>query len=386
MRVDLYPHQAEAMEKIHNGSILCGEVGSGKSRTALAYFWIKECQGSLSPLRRKLNTKLIIITTARKRDTGEWQEEADHFRLDPVIDSWNNIGKYTDEVGAFFIFDEQRVVGSGAWVKSFLKIVRRNRWILLTATPGDTWMEYVPVFVANEFYRNRSDFARQHVIWCRYSKYPKVDGYFNEGLLVKHRRDVLVKMPFRKHTEPEHIMLYLPYDEERSREVIRRRWNPFTGEPLKDAGDLCRCLRKIANEDPSRFEAVKTILGEKKRAIIFYNFDYELEILRGLPTQVAEWNGHIHQALPESERWAYLVQYTAGCEGWNCTTTDTVIFFSQSYSYKQMPQAAGRIDRMNTPFTTLYYYHLTSRSKIDLAIAKALRAKKNFNEKDFAHF
>ena len=386
MRVDLYPHQAEAMEKIHNGSILCGEVGSGKSRTALAYFWIKECQGSLSPLRRKLNTKLIIITTARKRDTGEWQEEADHFRLDPVIDSWNNIGKYTDEVGAFFIFDEQRVVGSGAWVKSFLKIVRRNRWILLTATPGDTWMEYVPVFVANEFYRNRSDFARQHVIWCRYSKYPKVDGYFNEGLLVKHRRDVLVKMPFRKHTEPEHIMLYLPYDEERSREVIRRRWNPFTGEPLKDAGDLCRCLRKIANEDPSRFEAVKTILGEKKRAIIFYNFDYELEILRGLPTQVAEWNGHIHQALPESERWAYLVQYTAGCEGWNCTTTDTVIFFSQSYSYKQMTQAAGRIDRMNTPFTTLYYYHLTSRSKIDLAIAKALRAKKNFNEKDFAHF
>ena len=386
MNVSLYPHQAEAMEKLHSGSILCGQVGSGKSRTALAYFWVKECRGCLSPLRRKDKTKLFIITTARKRDTGEWQDEADHFGLKPVIDSWNNIKKYVNETGAFFIFDEQRVVGSGAWVKSFLKIGKNNRWILLTATPGDTWMEYVPVFVANGFYRNRSDFANQHVIWCRWSKYPKVDGYYNEGLLVRHRRDVLVNMPFQKHTEPQHIHLYLPYDEERSKDAFQSRWNIFTNEPMRDAGDLCRCLRRIANEDPSRIDAVKTILGERKRAIIFYNFDYELDILEQLPTHVAEWNGHRHDPLPDGEQWAYLVQYNAGAEGWNCTTTDTIIFYSQSYSYKQMIQAAGRIDRMNTPYTTLYYYHLTSRSKIDLAIAKALRAKKNFNEREFVSF
>lgn len=385
-KVDLYPHQAEALEKLHSGSILCGGVGSGKSRTSLAYFWVKECQGSLSPLRRKVNKRLFIITTARKRDTGEWQDEADHFGLKPVIDSWNNISKYVKERGAFFIFDEQRVVGSGAWVKSFLKITKANRWILLTATPGDTWMEYIPVFIANGFYRCRSDFTQQHVIWSRWSKFPKVNGYFNEGLLIKRRRDVLVNMPFVKHTEPKHIDLYLSYDEEKSRSVIKNRWNPFSNEPLKDAGDLCRCLRKITNEDPSRIEAVKTILEEKKRAIIFYNFDYELEALRRLPTVVREWNGHIHDELPTTDSWAYLVQYNAGAEGWNCTTADTIIFYSQSYSYKQMIQAAGRIDRMNTPYTTLYYYHLTSRSKIDMAIARALRAKKNFNERDFANF
>ena len=387
MHVDLYPHQEEALSKLRNGSILCGGVGSGKSRTALAYYWTRECQGSLSPLQRKDKTRLIIITTARKRDTGEWQAEAENFKLKPVIDSWNNIGKYKDESGTFFIFDEQRVVGSGAWVKSFLKIVKRNHWILLTATPGDTWIEYVPVFIANGFYRSRTDFTQQHVIWARWSKYPKVNGYFNEGLLMRHRREVLVNMPFEKHTEPQHITLYLPYDEERSKDVIRRRWNPYTNEPIKDAGELCRCLRKIANEDPSRIEAVKTILGEKKHAIIFYNFDYELEKLRKLPVMVAEWNGHLHDPLPKnSGSWAYLVQYNAGAEGWNCTTTDTIIFFSQSYSYKQMIQAAGRIDRMNTPYTTLYYYHLSSKSKIDQAITRALRAKKNFNERDFAHF
>lgn len=385
--VDLYPHQAEALKKLHNGSILCGGVGSGKSRTSLAYFWTKECQGCLAPLKREKKVNLFIITTARKRDTGEWQDEADNFRLKPVIDSWNNIKKYVNEKGAFFIFDEQRVVGSGAWVKSFLKITKNNRWILLTATPGDTWIEYVPVFIANGFYRSRSDFTQQHVIWARWSKFPKVNGYYNEGLLMRHRREVLVNMPFVKHTDPQHITLYLPYDEEKSKDVIRRRWNPYSNEPLKDAGDLCRCLRKIANEDPSRIETVKTILGERKHAIIFYNFDYELEELRKLPVMVAEWNGHLHDPLPTTNKsWAYLVQYNAGAEGWNCTTADTIIFFSQSYSYKQMVQAAGRIDRMNTPFTTLYYYHLTSKSKIDMAIARALKAKKNFNERDFAHF
>ena len=385
-RLDLYPHQAEAMEKLHSGSILCGGVGSGKSRTALAYFWVKECKGSLSPLRRNLKTKLFIITTARKRDTGEWQEEADHFGLKPVIDSWNNIGKYIKEKDAFFIFDEQRVVGSGAWVKSFLKITKVNRWILLTATPGDTWIEYVPVFIANGYYRSRNDFTQQHVIWARWSKFPKVNGYFNEGLLLRHRREILVNMPFVKHTEPHHIELYLPYDEQKSRDVIRNRWNPYSNEPLRDAGDLCRCLRKITNQDPSRLEAVKIILGERKRAIIFYNFDYELEELQKLPGTVREWNGHKHEHIPTGDSWAYLVQYNAGSEGWNCTTSDTIIFFSQSYSYKQTVQAAGRIDRMNTPYTDLYYYHLTSKSKIDMAISRALRAKKNFNERDFSNF
>lgn len=385
--IQLFPHQQKALGEMKNGCILCGGVGSGKSRTALAYFWTRVCRGNLAPLRRsKTNVDLYIITTARKRDTGEWQAEADVFGLKPVIDSWNNIGKYTEIKQAFFIFDEQRVVGSGKWVKAFLKIAKVNQWILLTATPGDTWMEYVPVFIANGFYRNRTDFCYQHVVWSRFSKYPKVDKYFNQGTLLLHRKDILVDMPFEKHTEPHHEYIYLPYDEALSKAVIRNRWNPYLDEPLKDAGDLCRVLRRISNEDPSRFDEVCDILAKKKRAIIFYNFDFELDILRKLPTTVKEWNGHNHDDLPPGDEWAYLVQYNAGAEGWNCITTDTTIFYSQSYSYKQMTQAAGRIDRLNTPYTDLYYYHLSSKSKIDTAIARALKAKKNFNENDFFRF
>lgn len=384
--VELFSHQQKALDEMKDGCILCGGVGSGKSRTALAYFWTKECQGTLAPLKRSVDKKLFIITTARKRDTGEWQDEADIFGLKPTIDSWNNIKKYANERQSFFIFDEQRVVGSGKWVQAFLKIAKRNRWILLTATPGDTWMEYVPVFIANGFYHSRTDFARQHVIWSRFAKYPKVDGYYNEGILLKHRKDILVNMPFQKHTEPHHEYWFLPYNEELSKTVIRNRWNPYSDEPLKDAGDLCRVLRRISNEDPSRFEATCDILMKKKRAIIFYNFNYELDMLRKLPTTIREWNGHNHEDLPTGKEWAYLVQYNAGAEGWNCTQTDTTIFYSQSYSYKQMTQAAGRIDRLNTPYNDLYYYHLSSKSKIDTAIARALKAKKNFNENDFFRF
>ena len=98
---------------------------------------------------------------------------------------------------------------------------------------------------------------------------------------------------------------------------------------------------------------------------------------------IAEWNGHNHEDIPKTSTWVYIVQYTAGAEGWNCIETDTIIFYSQNYSYKVITQSAGRIDRLNTPFTDLNYYHLYSMSPIDLAIKKAFDCKKDFNEKRF---
>jgi len=400
MKVNLYDYQKDAVNRLRSGSILCAAVGIGKSITALAYFIQKECGGSLlieDNLKNRgfRKTDLYIITTAKKRDDGDWEKEASRFcifadgkglGIHLKVDSWNNIGKYTNVQNAFFIFDEQRVVGSGKWVRSFLKITKLNRWILLTATPGDTWIEYCPVFIANGFYRSRKDFTDQHVVWKRWSKYPQIQKYYNEGMLIRQRSQILVHMIKQKETHPHHETIYLPYDVEKSNLVIRKRWNPYSNEPIKDAGDLCRVLRKITNEDPSRFEQICLLMESNPKVIIFYNFDYELEILRKLPCPISEWNGHKHDELPHGARWAYLVQYNAGAEGWNCITTDTIIFYSQNYSYKLMTQAAGRIDRINTPFMDLYYWHLSSRSKIDMAIARALSRKKNFNEKDFAGF
>ena len=400
----LYDYQMDAVNKMKNGCILNGGVGSGKSRTAL-YYYFKEQGGSMDPIFMPMKIRpkdLIIITTARKRDTLEWEGELANFLMSTdekqykrygnhiYVDSWNNIKKYADITGAFFIFDEQRVVGSGAWVKAFLKITKSNDWILLSATPGDTWSDYIPVFLANGFYKNKTEFGREHIIYSRFTKYPKIDRYINTGRLIHERNSILVDMDFKRQTIAHHEDIYVNYDKFKFRDVMKMRWNPYTNEPIKQASELCYCLRRIVNEDASRQIALAEILEKHPKVIIFYNFDYELEILRqmsyivGLEAEneyeIAEWNGHKHQEIPKGDHWVYLVQYTAGAEGWNCVTTDTIIFYSLNYSYKILSQACGRIDRLNTPYTDLYYYHLKSRSGIDLAISRALDDKKTFNE------
>ena len=403
--IELYDYQLEAIGKMKNGCILCGGVGSGKSRTSLAYYYLVN-GGELNsqkyipmPDNDLLSPKdLYIITTARKRDTFEWEGELSYFLLSPhpdsnyyrnkvIIDSWNNIKKYVDVTDAFFIFDEQRVVGNGTWVKSFLKICKSNRWILLSATPGDTWSDYIPVFIANGFYRNRSEFTREHVIYSRFAKYPKIDRYINTGRLIRLRNRILVDMDFNRHTIAHHEDIWVDYDIKKYKEAGKLRWDPYKNEPIVNAGVLCYVWRHIVNADPSRQVALLEIFEKHPKMIVFYNFDYERNILLNLyygeNVQIAEWSGHAHQPLPDGDRWVYVVQYTAGCEGWNCIKTDTIVFYSQNYSYKVMEQASGRIDRLNTPYTDLWYYHFKSRSGIDLAIGRALAAKRNFNERKF---
>ena len=395
--IDLYPHQREAIDKMKNGCILCGGVGTGKSRTSLAYYY-KEQGGVLDSdhyVKMQNPRDLYIITTALKRDTLEWEKEFGPFLItnDPevamykhkvVIDSWNNIKKYKDVYGAFFIFDEDKVTGSGAWVKAFLNIARKNKWIILSATPGDTWKDYIPVFIANGFYKNKTEFSREHIIYSRFTKYPKIDRYINVKRLTRFRDEILVDMYYERVTVPHHDDIYVNYNTAMYRDASRNRWDPFKEEPIVNASGLCYVWRKIVNMDISRQLALLELFEKHPKMIIFYNFDYELDILKGLyygpDVEIAEWNGHAHQPIPTGSSWVYLVQYTAGAEGWNCITTDTIVFYSQNYSYKIMQQAAGRIDRLNTRFVDLYYYHLKSRSGIDLAISRALSEKRDFNE------
>lgn len=380
---ELYDHQKKALPNIHNGCILNGGVGSGKSRTSLAYYDLRVGRG----------TPLYIITTAKKRDSLEWEEELLIFAgkmPEYKIDSWNNIKKYALVENAFFIFDEDRVTGKGAWVKAFLKIAKHNKWIVLSATPGDTWEDYIPVFIANGYFRNRTEFCQKHVIWNRYTTFPKIDGYVNTGYLNGLRRKILVNMDFERKTVQHHEDIFCTYSLKDYKRIIKDRWDIYKDEPFQNAGAMCYCLRKLVNSDPERIRKVREIVERKNKVIIFYNYDYELEILKaefgsGEGFSIAEWNGHRHQEIPVGDsKWVYLVQYNSGSEGWNCVLTDTIIFFSQSYSYKQTKQASGRIDRLNTPFTDLYFYHFKSHAGIDIAISRALNDKKNFNESAFA--
>lgn len=377
--IELYEHQKKAVEELKNGSILVGDVGSGKSATSIAYY-----------IKNHSDRVLFIITTAKKRDSKEWEEELKAQDVDPMIvqiDSWNNIKKYKDVYGAFFIFDEQRVVGSGAWVKAFLNITRKNKWILLSATPGDTWSDYIPVFVANGFYKNKTEFYREHVIFNRFAKYPQIDRYVDTNTLNKYRRKILVQMKDQRNTNRINIRSGAEYNKDDYKKVWRDRWDIYDDCPIEETGKLFYLLRRVVNSDTSRLEKLKRLMLMHPKAIIFYNFNYELELIKASLEEIdipySEWNGKKHEEILHGDKWAYLVQYSAGAEGWNCIETDTIIFYSQTYSYRARQQAAGRIDRMNTPFKNLYYYHIISYAPIDLAIQKALNSKKNFNESSF---
>lgn len=402
--VILDDEQLKAIERMKNGCILCGKVGSGKSRTALAYYFRHSCKGDFSLNGEgefkdmKEPRDLYIITTAKKRDSGEWIKECGPFKLSEypeysfggvkvTVDSWNNIKKYESVKGATFILDEQRVVGYGSWTKAFLKISRNNNWFMLSATPGDSWIDYVPVFIANGFYRNKTDFVSRHAVYSRFSKYPKIERYVETQRLQRLRREILVEMNFKRKTESIHQTIISSYDKDVYKTIFKDRWNPYTNEPLRDANEMCHALRRLVNTDPDKIRKLKILLSDHDKCIIFYNFNYELDILREVCEELSipygEWNGHVHGEIPKASNWCYLVQYQAGAEAWSCIETDTMIFFSQNYSYKISEQARGRIDRANTPFHYLYYYHMRTNSPIDRSIECALARKKNFNESAF---
>lgn len=456
--VELYRHQEEAVSRLRNGNVLWGGVGTGKSLAAVAYY-----------LRNEAPRDVYVITTAKKRDSLDWEGEFIKGGVGSVaiptitgaltVDSWHNLGKYRKVSGAFFIFDEQRVVGSGNWVRDFIHLSKQNNWILLSATPGDTWLDYIPVFVANGFYRTRTEFKQEHVEYEPYVKFPKVRRYRNVGRLVKLRRQILVEMPYIGHTTRVSKIIDVSHDEELLRRVMEKRWNVFEERPLTGVAELFSVMRKVVNSSPvqgrkPRLDICRSLMRKHPKLIVFYSFDYELADLRSLVsglttresdgidpkpvmegseewtavnttsseqntqtsdlvhtvstvvqpselsqplsqdeiicttpiskstsmTQLAEWNGHRHQPIPTSDRWVYLVQYAAGAEGWNCTETDAMLFYSLPYSYKAWHQAHGRIDRLNTPYSKLFYYTLMSESFIDKAISKCLKAKKDFNE------
>jgi hypothetical protein len=379
---ELLNHQKDALTRLQHGSVLIGGVGSGKSITALEYF-----------RRKEPNQPIIVVTTAKKRDSGEWFEDAMKMSLRQELEvvSWNAISTCEKETGVSFIFDEQRVVGYGSWVKSFIEISRKNHWLLLSATPADTWMDLIPIFIAHGFYKNKTHFCDEHVVWSGYTKYPKVERYFDESTLQDLRDKIYVEMPHIKTTTRHEYFIDVGFDLGWQRRIYGDRWNIFEDVPLRDAGEMVRVLRRACNIDPSRSDKLLELMDTHPRLIVFYNHNYELDLLRLLTgtfyqdeaITVAEWNGQKHEPIPDCNRWVYLVQYQAGSEGWNCVETDTVVFYSLPYSYRNFEQAKGRIDRLNTPYTDLNYYIFKSRSIIDTAIWKNLQRKKNFQVSAF---
>ena len=374
--IELYPYQRKAVDRLHNGSVLCGKVGSGKSLTGLFYY-----------MENHIDKPLYIITVAKKRNDREWHRDFEALGIDGIVDSWNNIEKYTDVKDAFFIFDEQRAIGYGKWGMAFIHIARKNNWIMLTATPGDVWMDWMCIFIANNFYRNKTDFVDQHVEYNPYSKFPQIRRYHKTDKLERFRKYLAVPMQDFRTTKLNRKYINADFDKDLYQTVVKTRFNPYTEEPIMNASEFTQVLRRIINTSERRRIHAKQEIMTRDKVIVFYNYTYELDILKEICQELDrayyQWNGQKHEAIPDAETWVYLVQYTAGAEGWNCITTDTILFYSLNYSYRIMEQSEGRINRVNTSFENLYYVYLKSPASIDDAIERSIRSKKKFNERNW---
>lgn len=405
--VELRDFQKDCVAQLRSGKVLAAGVGAGKSVMALYWYVSTQCRtrrsrNQVGELFRILkgSPDLVVITTAKKRDSGEWSEEFARFALKEgvnhgmggvtvTVDSWNNIGKYVDaDRNTVFIFDEQRAIGHGAWSKAFVRIARSHPWIMLSATPADDWKDWCPVMVADGFYRNRTDFFRRHAIYSRYTTYPKITSWYDTHQLEVVRDRILVTCEVPRQTERHDIELGTGYNKTAVKTMMKERVDPETGEPFMNASQLCYAIRKVVNCDPSRMDMARDVFEDHGRVIVFYSLRAELELIHmaaGMAgiSEVGAYNGSTHDEVPTGNRWVYAVQYNAGAEGWNCTTCNTILFWDLPYSYRQLEQAKGRIDRLNTPYRNLFYYSMTSNAKIDLAIKRALRLKKDFNAAAF---
>lgn len=375
-KIELYDYQRRAVDRLHNGSVLCGKVGSGKSLTGLFYY-----------MENHSDLPLYIITVAKKRNDKEWHRDLEMLGIEGTVDSWNNITKYLDVKDAFFLFDEQRAIGYGSWGTSFIKIARKNKWIMLTATPGDVWMDWMCIFLANNFYRNKTEFVDRHVEYNPYSKFPQIKRYHEVDRLERLRRHLAVPMADFRTTKTNRQYINTAFDKELYKQVIDTRFNPFTETPIMNASEFTQVLRRIINTSPRRIANAKQQIMTRDRIIVFYNYTYELDILKEICQELNrayyQWNGQKHEHIPDAAEWVYLVQYTAGAEGWNCITTDTILFYSLNYSYRVMEQSEGRINRVNTSFNDLFYLYLKSPASIDDAIERSIRSKKKFNERNW---
>ena len=200
---------------------------------------------------------------------------------------------------------------------------------------------------------------------------------------MRNRRQILVPMVYKKVTERKRQLIYSEYNTDNYHKIMKERWNIFEDKPIENASELLQIIRKTVATDPDRKLNAKIMMDAHDRLIIFYNYNYErdvlIEIAEELGKEYFEWNGHAHEDIPDQEQWLYFVQYTAGAEGWNCISTNVIMFYSVNYSFRYMEQAEGRIDRINTPYNVLEYYYLTSHSQIEKDILSTVNRKKNFN-------
>lgn len=352
--------------------------------------------------------KLLIVTTASKSRTGDFESEADVWSpslkksLSSLsVLSWHKLRAWVDtnfrELSEYvYIFDEAQRGSAGVssgMGRAFLKIAKATTdWAAFTGTPGDTWLKFYPYFQACGLVRNKTMFLNTYANIQTYKGYPEIVAWRNEDELrrmweeISYAPDtarVMTELPAQTHKV---VKFKAP---PKYRKVLKTRLND-EGEFLDTAGALCAELRRLCFTKDKQ-EWVKDFVDSlESGCVFFYNFiktgdELEKIIQKALPKGAKVWriDGR-HHDIPTAdtigERDMVLCQWQSGSEALNLQFLHYWCSVEACYSYSTSIQARGRIRRIGQQMPQFYYY-LKTEGTIEDAIYETLKNKGDFASK-----
>lgn len=140
-----------------------------------------------------------------------------------------------------------------------------------------------------------------------------------------------------------------------------------------------------------KLEAFRDLVeSTNDRLIVFYNFNAELEALKGICESVGRSislvNGQGRDLLSyENDNSSItLIQYQAGAMGLNLQKSNRIIYYTPPLSSELFEQSKKRIHRIGQSKTCFYYY-LTCKGSVEEKIYKTLAMRRDYTEALFEY-
>ena len=397
----LYKYQEQAVKDLLKGKHIV-VAGTGCGKGAMAVIWAK---AMCDKTKKK---KVLVITTASKSRTGDFEADADlwcgsSFRTSlssfSVI-SWHKlrawVGDHFGELDEWVVIADEIAkasagVSSGMG-KAFLQLTKANKdWAGFTATPGDVWLKFYPYFQACGYVKNKTQFVDRYVQIQTFKGFPEIVGYHHVDELVRFwkmastapdTRKMLAELPSETHRVVE-------FKKAAAYNKVMKTMTSEDGELLDTVGALCAELRRLCFTKDKQQWVSDFVENLESGAVMFYNFTktgdkLEEIVIKALPKGARVWRiDGKHHEIPTAEtigkRDIVLCQWQSGSEALNLQFLHYWVSVELCYSYSTAIQARGRIKRIGQQMP-MYYYYLQTKGTIETDIMRCLKNKGEFAE------
>lgn len=291
--------------------------------------------------------------------------------------------------------------------KALMELMKNNITIGLSATPMPNGMldDGVAYLVYNNYYKNQSDFRKQHIPPRMYDRYYKPDVYtidyeidpnrFFELDLFKERIKATTFVPDAEvDFEMPHQRLHtLAYDlSQKTINDIYDMSNSYKERRYDSYRQYLSDIKRAISQDSNHVERMKLIVKENKdkQPLIFYETNAQLEVIEkglnelNMPYKCINGQGNSDKLddidTTDTEQ-AIVIQYKSGGNSIEFTNSFVSIFYGLIYSWGDIAQAMGRNIRRGMPQDSyVNQYFLLATHPHDSHVYDVIERKEEFSE------